>query len=233
MQLFYEPLATDTSFILNKEEAQHCLKVLRKKKGDQVTIIDGKGKYYLCVITDDNIKNCQLEVLNVETSTLPDRHIHIAISPTKNLDRTEWFVEKAIEIGVSEISFIVTQNSERRHIKLDRLLKKAVSAMKQSLKATLPVINDLVPISTFINEQKVDSTATHLIAYVDDANPLLIQNAITNSEKVLVLIGPEGDFTSEELELALTSGYQKVSLGKCRLRTETAGIVAITILNNV
>ncbi|MEQ8926887.1 MAG: 16S rRNA (uracil(1498)-N(3))-methyltransferase [Fulvivirga sp.] len=232
MQLFYEPLANNNSFVLNKEEALHCLKVLRKKKGDHITVIDGKGNFFQCSIAKDNIKDCQLEVISVEGTCPPERHIHIAISPTKNLDRIEWFVEKAIEIGVSEISFIVTQNSERRHIKLDRLLKKAVSAMKQSLKATLPVMNDLVPISTFINEQKLDSTAT-LIAYVDDANPLLIQNAITNSEKVLVLIGPEGDFTSEELELALTSGYQKVSLGKSRLRTETAGIVAITILNNV
>ena len=229
MQLFYEPNASADGFILNKEEAQHCIKVLRKKIGDVVHVIDGKGSFFECTIQNDNPKSCSLSVNKFWNENPPKRHIHIAIAPTKNIDRIEWFTEKAVEIGVHEISFIYCQNSERKDIKLERIFKKAVSAMKQSVKASLPSINDQVKFVDFI---KADHEANKFIAYVDMENPDQLKELDNSSTDVLVLIGPEGDFSESELKLALNSGYKKIGLGKSRLRTETAGIVACTILNN-
>ncbi len=230
MQLFYEPTANGSTFTLNKEEAQHCIKVLRKKTGDVITVIDGRGTFFECSIVSDNIKNCQLNVQSLKTETQRDHSIHIAIAPTKNIDRTEWFVEKATEIGVDEISFVLCSNSERRQLNNKRILKKAVSAMKQSLKASLPIFNAMIPYTEFI-ETFHDGKA--YIAYVDFSNPDSLTSLAKSDTNHLILIGPEGDFTQNELELAMTNGFQKVSLGKSRLRTETAGIVACTILNQL
>lgn len=230
MQLFYEPNASVNGFILNKEEAQHCIKVLRKKQGDRIHVVDGSGTFYECNIADTNIKNCQLDVKNTWKENAPARHIHIAIAPTKNIDRIEWFVEKSVEIGIQEISFMLCQNSERRDIKIERVLKKAISAMKQSVKASLPIINEQVKFSEFISQ---NHRGKKYIAYVDSSNPEQLKEVDCDNQPAIVLIGPEGDFRAEELELALTHNYSKISLGNSRLRTETAGIVACCILNNL
>ena len=229
MQLFYEPEAVQGDFILNKEEATHCIKVLRKKAGDQIHVTDGKGHGYTCIISDDNIKKCLLRVVDTELQPKPSRYRHIAIAPTKNLDRMEWFVEKAVEIGIDELSFIICDNSERKVLKTDRLEKKAVSAMKQSLKYQLPQLNEAVPFTRWI--KGLDAIPHKFIAYVDFDNPKQLIHCLADDGAYLVLIGPEGDFSEKELTLALENAFEKVSLGNSRLRTETAGMVACHILN--
>ena len=228
MQLFYEPNISNDEFHLNDEESRHCIKVLRKKKGDEINVVDGKGTFYLCVLIDDNQKKCLLRIKNTRSETDKEYYIHIAIAPTKNLDRIEWFVEKAVEIGIDEISFVITKNSERRHLKIDRLEKKAVSAMKQSLKATLPKLNGPFPYSEFI---KSELPYQKFIGYVDIDNPIHLKNEAIANNQYCVLIGPEGDFTETELREAIDNEFKKVSLGTSRLRTETAGIVACHLLH--
>lgn len=229
MQLFYEPQANTSEFVLNSEEARHCIKVLRKRVGDSVSIIDGKGTFYKCKILNDNIKCCNLLVIDTSYEIRFEGHRHIAIAPTKNQDRIEWFVEKAVEIGIDEISFILCKNSERRSLNLDRVIKKGVSAMKQSLKATLPIFNELISYYDFIQSQ---TEVSKYIAYVDFENEEYFPAVVHKREQNLILIGPEGDFTTDELSSALSQGFKMVSLGQSRLRTETAGIVACTFLNS-
>lgn len=224
MNLFYEPYASDGEFLLNKEEAQHCIRVLRNKIGDVINVVNGKGTFYKCTILNANIKNCKLQVLEKSIEIPREYYLHIAIAPTKHLERIEWFIEKAVEIGVDEISFFISDNSERKVLKLDRIERKAISAMKQSLKATLPIINHLKSIDEVLSSS--NDYQSKFVAYVDDQNPVSLFESINDVYKSIVLIGPEGDFSTEEVEMALTHGFRKVNLGKSRLRTETAGIVA-------
>lgn len=226
MQLFYQPELVNGIRHLDADESRHAIKVLRLKIGQEINLIDGKGSFYKANITTDNHKKCEFEVTEQRQELKPVGHRHIAIAPTKNLDRTEWFVEKSVEMGVDRISFILTKNSERKVLKTERLVKKAISAMKQSIKASLPVIDELVPLKQFLKESEGDSK---FIAYVDFENPINLKSVV--SDENIVLIGPEGDFTAEEVDLALETGFQKVSLGQSRLRTETAGIAAVHILN--
>ncbi len=226
MQLFYQPDLVNGIHHLDADESRHAIKVLRLKAGDVISLIDGKGTFYKANITVDNHKKCEFEVLEKSHEAEGEGYRHIAIAPTKNLDRTEWFVEKAVEIGVDRISFILTKNSERKFLKTDRLVKKAISAMKQSIKASLPTIDELTPLKTFLKNTEANDK---FIAYVDFENPIALK-AIA-SQNSLVLIGPEGDFTADEVQLAEAHGFQKVSLGNSRLRTETAGIAAVHILN--
>lgn len=228
MQLFYEPQAVPSGFVLNLEEARHCIKVLRKRIGETIHVVDGQGTFYECHILNDNIKNCELSVFSSNKENLKDGYRHIAIAPTKNLDRIEWFVEKAVEIGIDEISFILCDNSERRILKLDRIIKKAIGAMKQSLKATLPVINELISFRSLVTEAK---NTSKYIAYVDFENNDLLKDILDTNRPNLLLIGPEGDFSNGEIALAKNNDFKQVSLGNSRLRTETAGIVACTFLN--
>jgi len=230
VQLFYEPNAFGEQFNLNIEESRHCIKVLRKKEGDIITAIDGKGNFISSKILDANPKKCELQVLEITQEPSRDFYIHIAIAPTKSIDRIEWFVEKAAEIGVDEISFITCQNSERRQIKMDRIEKKAISAIKQSIKATLPKLNELQSFRDFISAK---NDSDKFIAFVDLENPNHLAHTVKKSSNCLIFIGPEGDFTSDEVELALSKGFQKISLGQSRLRTETAGISACCILNTI
>lgn len=228
MNLFYQPAIPNGVHYLDTEESRHCAKVLRKKSGDSIQITDGKGRIYKATLTESKPDKCSFKIDSEEKEKERSFHIHIAIAPTKNPDRTEWFVEKAIEIGVDEISFLLCDNSERAALKTDRLEKLAVSAMKQSLHYTLAKINHMVLLRDFVKETK----APHkFIAYVDQTNPdHLLKQAIPKTNYV-VLIGPEGDFSKKELEQAIENGYKKVSLGANRLRTETAGIAACHILN--
>lgn len=224
--LFYSPEIGKGDHSLSEEELRHAVKVLRLNQGDSLTLTDGKGNLYHAKVTQVSKSACDFEI--TKTIAIPKRNysIHIAIAPTKNIDRIEWFVEKATELGVDEISFVYCQNSERKVINVDRIHKKAISAMKQSGQAWLPLIHPIQPLKCiFSNERPIK-----FIAYVDPANPTHLKEAKPNGQ-YLVLIGPEGDFTKEELTLATQNGFQKVRLGNTTLRTETVGIVACHILN--
>ena len=226
MQLFYCPDIA-ISPIIPIDEARHCIKVLRKKIGDELTIIDGKGSLYKAELLNDNIKKCEVKILQTTTNfDNRNTYIHIGIAPTKNIDRIEWFVEKAVEIGIDEISFITTQNSERRNIKLDRIEKKAISAAKQSIKATLPQLNKLTSLKQFLPSCNAEQ---RFVAHLEN-NPKYLKE-FSLKKNVCMLIGPEGGFTEEEITLLKDNGFTPTLLGNSRLRTETAGIVGCTMLN--
>ncbi|MDN5203210.1 16S rRNA (uracil(1498)-N(3))-methyltransferase [Fulvivirgaceae bacterium BMA10] len=229
MHLFYQPDIIQGSHFLNEEESRHCVKVMRHKIGDIIKVIDGKGGSFTAQITKADYRKCEFEI--IEQSKSPEKrfNIHIGIAPTKNMDRLEWFVEKCVEIGIDEISFIQCQQSERKHLKLDRLERKAISAMKQSTNNQFPKLYDLMSFQQFIeNNSNPDQK---FIAYVDELIPEHLYNLAERNQRYLVLIGPEGDFSKEEISMAKTNDFVPVSLGKSRLRTETAGIVACHILN--
>jgi 16S rRNA (uracil1498-N3)-methyltransferase len=228
MALFYVPtLASGT--VLPEEESQHAVKVLRLQAGDNITIVDGTGGFYKAKISNPHPKHCSFEI----TETIPeygkrDFYLHIAIAPTKNIERLEWFIEKATEIGIDEITPIICRYSERKVIKAERLEKIIVSAAKQSVKAYFPKLN---PLCTFDELLKNQYDSQKFIAHCYEDNKKLFQNEIHKSSDVLILIGPEGDFSKEEVQKALSLEYIPVSLGNSRLRTETAGVVACCTVN--
>ena len=224
--LFYSPEIEDGNHSLSEEELRHAVKVLRLKAGDPLKITDGKGKIFNAKVTKISKSACDFEIINSITVPKKNHSIHIGVAPTKNIDRIEWFVEKVTELGVDEISFVHSQNSERKVINLERIQKKAISAMKQSGQAWLPLIHPIQPLKNIYSVRQ----SNKFIAYVDQANPMHLKEAKPNGQYI-VLIGPEGDFTQEELAFTTNHGYQKVSLGKTTLRTETAGVVACHILN--
>jgi len=229
MQLFYNPDFNVQSPSLPEEEARHCLKVMRMGIGDTLHITDGKGNIFETRILTNDPKKCLLKIIQLQSEPSQKPYvIHIAIAPTKNADRTEWMAEKCVELGVDKISFIACDRSERKFFKTDRIEKIAVSAMKQSLKSHLPVINEIVPFKKFIAQPLAGQ---NFVAHLEEGKRELLQAAAQKDNQYCVLIGPEGDFTPEEIQLALTKGFLPVSLGKSRLRTETAGIVACHILN--
>jgi len=230
MRLFFQPEVLNGDLFLDVEESRHCVKVLRLKEQDQILVLDGRGGKHTVSIVNANQRKCEFEVLQTEQTAPIDHHIHIAIAPTKNMDRIEWFVEKAVEIGIQEISFFFSDNSERKHFKTDRVIKKAVSAMKQSLKTHLPVINEPIKLNELLKQLPADN-AQRFIAYVDQDNPDLLFKSVHPKGNYYVLIGPEGDFSTKELSAAIDNKFKKVSLGESRLRTETAGIAACHILN--
>ena len=228
MHVFYTP-DIDTSCEMPDEEAGHCLRVLRLGIGDEVMLTDGKGSFYKAVISAATNKRCQLKVIEV----LPQEKgwngwLHVAMAPTKNMDRTEWFAEKATEIGFDELTFLNCRFSERKIIKTERIEKILVSAVKQSLKASKPVLNEMVDFNKFISQ---DFKGQKFICHCYEGEKKLLKEALVPGEDALILIGPEGDFSEEEVAKALSLGFQPVSLGKSRLRTETAALVATHTLN--
>ena len=228
MHLFFEPdFAIHQS--LTEEEAFHATKVLRLKVGDEIKITDGKGYFYEGIFKEIHQKRCSIQVNQKAYIEPRPFSIEIVIAPTKNLDRMEWLVEKATEIGVDKISFVYTQRSERRVIKLDRLHKIAISAMKQSLQAYLPVILEVGDFKKYIPTIK---SKQKFIAHLPESETPkhLIHSALPNTSYT-VLIGPEGDFTDDELKLAIEHSFEMVVLGKTRLRTETAALVACQALH--
>ena len=229
MNLFYQPLITENVNHLDEEESRHCSKVLRKKSGDQIYITDGKGCLYNARIINADSRKCTFEVMDKQEEKARTFSIHIAIAPTKNPDRMEWFVEKSVEFGIDHITLMECDNSERNFLKLDRLRKVAISAMKQSFKRTLPVVDGIKPFKSVVDA--VNPTDQKFVAFVDPDNQLHLKDAATKNGNYFVLIGPEGDFSEVELNLAIQREFQKVSLGSSRLRTETAGIAACHILN--
>ena len=214
---------------LPEEEAGHCIRVLRMKEGDRIRLTDGKGSFYDAVISAVSGKRCMVHIESREVQQpLWDGHLHIAVAPTKLMDRNEWFVEKAVEIGVDEITFLKTDHSERDVVKMERIEKIAVSAMKQSQKATLPVLNGMTTLRDLI-ERGFDGDK--FIAHCEPGSKVLLQDAVIPGHDSLVLIGPEGDFSPAEIEMALKAGFRPISLGPSRLRTETAALVALHIMN--
>ncbi|AWV97009.1 16S rRNA (uracil(1498)-N(3))-methyltransferase [Arcticibacterium luteifluviistationis] len=229
MQLFYKA-NFEQDAILDEIDSKHCIRVLRKKEGDEIMVTDGIGNLFTCQIADANQKKTKLNILATQREfEKPKRHIKVVIAPTKNIDRMEYFVEKAVEIGISEISFILTKNSERKHLKLDRLNRIAVSAMKQSLKAYLPDLTNLVTIKEYLGQ--AETAKQKFVAHLNEKSTDLTTNDIGDS--VCIMVGPEGDFDPSEIEMAEAAGYEMVSMGHSRLRTETAGLVAVTLLNMI
>ena len=227
MQLFYLE-HPEKEIILSAEESKHATKVLRKKEGDILNFTDGKGGFYKAEITLADSRKCRLKVVSTEQK--PKQHnyyLHIAIAPTKNMDRFEWFLEKATEIGIDEITPIICSHSERKVIKTERCNRILLSAMKQSLKFYLPKLNEAISFNDFL---KQDYEGSKYIAHCEDGEKkeLKIEN---KTDKYLILIGPEGDFSQKEIDLALQNKFKAVSLGRSRLRTETAGIVATHTVN--
>lgn len=230
MQLFYQENITGGAFDLDPTESHHMVKVLRKSIGDLVCFTNGKGSFFTCKIVDNNPKKCRMEVLEQTFTPRENFHIHLAIAPTKNIDRIEWMLEKITEIGFHEITFLRTTNIERNRINLDRMQKKLVSACKQSCKSWLPTINDFVDYKDFVTDKAFD-TYQRFVAYVDKDNQAHLMRMAKPENSYLVLIGPEGDFSPQEISLAIRKGFVPCSLGKHRLRTETAGIVTVHCLN--
>jgi 16S rRNA (uracil1498-N3)-methyltransferase len=231
LTLFYAPDFTPSQPTLPDDEAHHAFKVLRLAAGAVVNVTDGHGNLHEVKIADADWKKPRLQVLRTQTDFgKRDYRIHMAVAPTKNADRTEWLVEKCVELGVDEISFVACERSERRHFKTDRLEKIAVAAMKQSLKAYLPVVRDMIPFANFV---KQTNAAQRFIAYLDEEKKAYLAKAATPGGDYCVLIGPEGDFSPKEVSFARQYGFEPVSLGNSRLRTETAAMAACHIFNIV
>lgn len=232
MHLFYTAdLKPDQSlFQLSEEESKHAVRVLRLNVGDQVQLIDGVGGFYEAEIADAHPKRTQLRILNYTPEfQKPDYHLHIAVAPTKNIDRIEWFLEKATEIGIQEITPIISEHSERKEVKTERLNKVIVSAMKQSLKAYMPLLNEAIGFDTFLNKIESEKDLNKAIAHCEeDAEKKYLNQEFKKGQSYLVLIGPEGDFSPVEIEKAISAGFIPVSLGEARLRTETAALYACT-----
>jgi 16S rRNA (uracil1498-N3)-methyltransferase len=229
VQLFYQPELVNNHCWLTEDESKHCIKVLRKREGEVIVVTDGIGFFYDCTITKANANRCEFDIQEKRAEVKKKFRIHLVIAPTKNPDRLEWLIEKATELGVDEITLIDCDHSERSYIKAERLMKVAISAMKQSQKATLPIINPLNKFSSILD----DKADQKFIAYVDHSNPKHLLHEAIKEKTYLICIGPEGDFSKEELASALGNGFVKVSMGDSRLRTETAGMVACCLLNAI
>lgn len=233
MQLFYAPEISLPRYTLPEEESKHCVRVLRMTVGDELHLTDGKGNMYRCKVVSDNVKRCEVEV--VETWPEYERMSYgltMCVAPTKNIDRFEWFLEKATEIGVSEVYPLECDHSERRQIKLEREEKVITAAVKQSLKAYHPVLHDLTSVRDII---AMDFEGEKYIAHCDSSfgeRPYL-GNLVKKGANTLILIGPEGDFSKEEINFALQNGFKAISLGRERLRTETAAVVATTVVATI
>jgi 16S rRNA (uracil1498-N3)-methyltransferase len=230
MHVFYTPDINSNEYVLNEEESRHCTKVLRLGIGAHVYLIDGVGGLYKAEITGESKRHVHLKVIEAEHGyNKRGHHLHIAIAPTKNIDRLEWFLEKATEIGIEEITPIICERSERKVVKEDRLNKVITSAVKQSLQAYHPLLNPQTTLSAFLKSQ---NGTVKMIAHCLDNEPRQYVTEVAKpGGKYTILIGPEGDFTVNEIEMALQSGYKPLTLGNTRLRTETAAMAACFEVN--
>ncbi len=227
MQLFYNPNISESikEVTFDKEESRHIIKVLRMKEGDTIKITNGKGSFFDAEIISANPKGCLVKIISEEVQQPLPYQLHLAVAPTKLNDRYEWFLEKATEIGITEITPIICDHSERKTIKPERYEKILQSAMKQSLKAFLPVLNEAVSFKDFVTSENT-SEGLNCIAHCEETDKKSLKSVLLPKKKTTILIGPEGDFSSEEIELAKKVGFIPVTLGESRLRTETAAIVA-------
>lgn len=240
VRFFYVPDASSVNE-LPEEEAQHAVRVLRMEMGDEMMLMDGEGVFYRAIVTEATKKRCLYRI----EETLPQErqwqpHLHLAMAPTKNMDRTEWFAEKATEIGFDELTFLRCRWSERTVIKTERVEKILVSAMKQSHKAWKPILNEMVDFKAFLQEIKERENMTGKVmrkfichCYEEEGlgEKAALKDVLKSGEDVLVMVGPEGDFSIDEVKMAEANGFQSVSLGKSRLRTETAALVAVHLMN--
>lgn len=225
MQIFYVPGINDSACVMDENESRHCIRVLRMTKGDRLKLVDGNGNIYEGIISDPDPSGCRVTITSVIKDFEKRRYrLHIAISPIKNQERFEWFIEKSVEIGIDEITPVICRNTEKPGIKRDRINNIIISAMKQSLKAFRPALNEPVIFCEFINS---DHGGIKMIAHCNPAHERKkIDLIYEKTMDAVILIGPEGDFSGEELSLAFDNGYKSVHLGTSRLRTETAGIAA-------
>ena len=240
VRFFYVPNTSSVNE-LPEEEAQHAVRVLRMEMGDEMMLMDGEGIFYRAIVTEATKKRCFYRIeesLPQERQWLP--HLHLAMAPTKNMDRTEWFAEKATEIGFDELTFLRCRWSERTVIKTERVEKILVSAMKQSHKAWKPILNEMVDFKAFLQEIKerenrngkvMQKFICHCYEEEGLGEKVALKDALKSGEDVLVMVGPEGDFSIDEVKMAEANGFQSVSLGKSRLRTETAALVAVHLMN--
>ncbi|SFP93858.1 16S rRNA (uracil(1498)-N(3))-methyltransferase [Hymenobacter arizonensis] len=223
MHTFYAPDLNGPTFTLPEDESKHAVRVLRLGVGDAVELLDGRGGRYAAAVADANPKRCQLRIGHHETVAPRSYFTHVAVAPTKNLDRMEWFVEKAVEVGVERITFLRSARSERRELKLERLEKIAISAMKQSGQAWLPQLDEMTDYAAFVADATPETT---FIAHLEEGERTALTQVAAAGAGCCVLIGPEGDFTPAEIALALSRGIRPVTLGESRLRTETAALAA-------
>lgn len=233
VRYFYVPDAASRTE-LPQEEAQHAAKVLRLEAGDEVFLMDGAGQYYAAELTMVSQKHCLYKIKETMPQSKAWRgRIHLAIAPTKNIDRIEWMTEKATEIGWDELSFLLCKFSERKQIREDRIEKIVVSAVKQSRKPFMPIVNELTSFKDFVAKQREGRKfICHCYDEIEKADMMQLLNNMNEDEKgkdVTILVGPEGDFSIDEVRFAMENGFESVTLGNFRLRTETAGLVAVTM----
>ncbi len=230
LALFYAPELEpqQTSFTLDEPTSKHCIQVLRMTNGHQLMLTNGRGLQAWCSITDNNRKRATVSIDQTQIHPAPAQSIHVAMAFTKNASRNEWFLEKATEIGIQFITPVLCKRSEKDKINADRWTNILVSAMLQSQQFYLPVLSEAVKFEKFITQPLPDQ---RLVAHCLPEEKTLLQQAAQKSKDTVILIGPEGDFTEEEVKLALAQQFKPVSLGHTRLRTETAGMVAVTLLN--
>lgn len=228
MNVFIANINGDRAVLIT-EESWHCARVLRKKTGDKIHLIDGKGHSFEAELSFVSEKKCEAKILSgpVEQKKHP-YFLHLAIAPTKQIDRIEWMVEKCVEIGIDEISFIQCKNSERVNVKTERILKIVESAVKQSLQAYIPKVNELTPFNKFVQDGTGD---IKLIAHCEKAEKKVFKSFDIKNKSILILIGPEGDFSPDEIQLAIKNNFEALSLGENRLRTETAGLYVTQALS--
>lgn len=226
MQLFYSDSISENSdqYTFPREESKHIVRVLRKKIGDLVDITNGKGFLFKGEIIDSNPNKCKIQLQSISFQKPLPYKLHIAIAPTKLNDRFEWFLEKSTEIGITEITPIICDHSERKQIKEERFKKIVQSAMKQSLQTHLPVLHPAISFKDFVTSQLPSNFSG--IAHCEEGEKLSLTKELTATKDILILIGPEGDFSLQEITQAVSKGYKEITLGTSRLRTETAGIVA-------
>lgn len=225
MQLFYYPSITnkDNSFAFDKEESKHIIRVLRKKEGDTLYVTNGLGELFTTKISIASDSKCTVDIVSIKTINNSSYQLHIAVAPTKMNERYEWFLEKATEIGVHEITPIICEHSERKVIKTERFEKILIAAMKQSKQCFLPKLNPAISFSEFIEQ---NHNGQKYIAHCEEMDKKSLKSQLIPNKNILVLIGPEGDFSVKEIETALQFNFIPVTLGNTRLRTETAAIVA-------
>jgi 16S rRNA (uracil1498-N3)-methyltransferase len=231
MHLFYQP---EPVLYLTEDDSRHAVKTLRLGIGDSIAITDGHGNRHSAVITLADSRRCTFRIIDTHVTAPRPFSVRICVAPTKNIDRIEWFIEKAVEIGIERISFFFGQHSERRVLKLDRLEKIAIAAMKQSLQSFLPQLDDAVSFSDLLKTvggptfQEEQLYIAHL---PENAPAVQLAKAATTAGRYAVLIGPEGDFSEKEIQQSIAAGFQMVTLGPNRLRTETAALTACQLLN--
>ena len=230
MQLFYNANLDNSykQFFLTADESRHLIKVMRRSAGDQLQITNGKGLIFTAEVLEADPRKCKCQIIEEQKVLKPKHALHLVVAPTKNNDRFEWFLEKATELGVDEITPIICKKSERKVIKPERLNKILIAAMKQSLKAYLPQLKEAVSWKEFM-QQKFNTD--RFIAHCGEGRKTPLKQWIKPQQDVMILIGPEGDFSDTEIREAMSSGFVPVSLGKSRLRTETAAVAACHVIN--